>query len=351
MAEAMVPDVVVSAPLPGFVVDLEEARRQMKLLQDFIKGQMEEGVDFGKVEGIDKPTLLKPGAEKLDNIYGFSAQYDLVNETWDWEKGFFAFTFRCRVINKRTGVVEGEALGHANSKEAKYRYQWVFEWNVPEDQRAGLKSRVLQKGNYKGKRQYRVENTDPYTLVNTLLKMAQKRAHVGATLAATRTSGIFTQDVEDMFPDDDGEASAGPAGATATKATAGASAPARSRRSTAAAAAPVSDPPPFVAGDTAQPTDSAAQVTAPAPGASGPSEPGQPQTFVLKADPTIGRGRTGLGAKIPAVDAAGNDVMLFAVGDPLLEKVKEMAAGQKILAVGRPERKGFLITEVLPDAA
>ncbi|KKK67335.1 hypothetical protein LCGC14_2955110, partial [marine sediment metagenome] len=44
----------------------------------------------------------------------------------------------------------------------------------------------------------RVENDDPYTLVNTLLKMAKKRALVDAVLSATRSSGLFTQDVEDF---------------------------------------------------------------------------------------------------------------------------------------------------------
>jgi len=39
------------------------------------------------------------------------------------------------------------------------------------------------------------------TLKNTILKMAKKRAKVDATLAATRSSGIFTQDIEDMAHD------------------------------------------------------------------------------------------------------------------------------------------------------
>ena len=37
-----------------------------------------------------------------------------------------------------------------------------------------------------------------YTLVNTILKMAKKRALVDATLSAGRLSNIFTQDIEDM---------------------------------------------------------------------------------------------------------------------------------------------------------
>ena len=46
----------------------------------------------------------------------------------------------------------------------------------------------------------KVENDDPYTLANTILKMSQKRAHIAATLNATGASRIFTQDIEDMAP-------------------------------------------------------------------------------------------------------------------------------------------------------
>ena len=44
----------------------------------------------------------------------------------------------------------------------------------------------------------RVENPDVIGLQNTIQKMAQKRAIVGAVLLATGASEFFTQDVEDM---------------------------------------------------------------------------------------------------------------------------------------------------------
>jgi hypothetical protein len=43
-----------------------------------------------------------------------------------------------------------------------------------------------------------MENEDPWVLWNTVLKMAKKRALIDATLSATSSSGIFTQDVEDL---------------------------------------------------------------------------------------------------------------------------------------------------------
>src|SRR5712691_3578553 len=44
---------------------------------------------------------------------------------------------------------------------------------------------------------FRVPNDDIFSQVNTLQKMAQKRAMVGAVLIATRASGFLTQDMED----------------------------------------------------------------------------------------------------------------------------------------------------------
>jgi hypothetical protein len=45
---------------------------------------------------------------------------------------------------------------------------------------------------------YRLDNEDIYSQVNTILKMAKKRALVDAALSAGRLSDVFTQDIEDM---------------------------------------------------------------------------------------------------------------------------------------------------------
>ena len=50
---------------------------------------------------------------------------------------------------------------------------------------------------------YRIPNPDIADLVNTIQKMAQKRALVAATLIATSASEFFTQDVEDIPADRD----------------------------------------------------------------------------------------------------------------------------------------------------
>ena len=47
---------------------------------------------------------------------------------------------------------------------------------------------------------YRIPNPDAADVVNTIQKMAQKRALVAATLIATSASEFFTQDVEDTDP-------------------------------------------------------------------------------------------------------------------------------------------------------
>jgi hypothetical protein len=54
-----------------------------------------------------------------------------------------------------------------------------------------------------GQSQGRVENDDVATVINTVLKMAKKRATVDAALSLARCSDMFTQDAEDLLPDTD----------------------------------------------------------------------------------------------------------------------------------------------------
>jgi hypothetical protein len=158
----------------------DQALDELRRVQEFIKKVMEPGVDYGNIPGTgDKPTLLQPGAQKLAEVYGLAPTIpDILTslERWDADPPFFNYVVRVRLIHKRSGTVAAEGIGSCNSMEVRYRYRWTG----------------------KGVEKERVINHETADMANTYLKMAVKRATVAAVLAATRMSGMFTQDVEDI---------------------------------------------------------------------------------------------------------------------------------------------------------
>lgn len=201
-----------------FVVSLDELRLQLRELEQFKHDIMVEGIDYGTIPGTPKPTLLKPGAEKLSLAFGLAPTFVSANRVEDWERGFFHYEERCNLVSKRTGEIVGCASGSANSKEPRYRWRDAKPacLNCGKDLRRSRNrdGDVGEPGWYCWTKTGgcgatfpaaqitgpigRVENPEPYELTNTILKMAQKRALVAAVLIATGGSGIWTQDVEDM---------------------------------------------------------------------------------------------------------------------------------------------------------
>ena len=134
---------------------------KIKAFQGVIKNQFTEKHDFGIIPGTStKPVLLKPGAEKICMLMGLATEFETTDSTRDFEKGFFQYQIKCRLL--KDGQVITEGLGSANTKEKKYIKQ------------------------------------DPFTMDNTILKMAKKRALIDAVLLVASLSDVFTQDLEDM---------------------------------------------------------------------------------------------------------------------------------------------------------
>jgi len=206
---------------PSFIITGDDIRHRIAELQDFVKQYMVEGEDYGVIPGTAKPTLLKPGAEKLCDVYGFQRLFQTMNRVEDWEHGLFHYEVRADLVNARSGLVVAQGFGSANSKEARYRWRQANR-SCPEcDAEAIIKGKAEYGGGWLCFKKQggcgakfvggdaritdqpvgRIENDDPFTLVNTLLKMAKKRALVDAVLSATRSSGLFTQDMEDIAPE------------------------------------------------------------------------------------------------------------------------------------------------------
>ena len=231
----------------------EVALQRYQDVKDFVDSVLKEGVDYGKNAGTDRPTLLKPGAEKLCTFFGLTPRYvlEVVVEDWLGEKyreALFYYRFKCQLFRGNSQM--GEGIGSSSSWEAKYRYRWVdeaavarlrldkqmlptrggpiseFVFAVDKAETSGAygkpaeywdrwrraiedgSARRIQKTKKDGTSSpayemnatfYRVPNADFADIVNTVQKMAQKRAHVAATLSATNTSDYFTQDLEDFI--------------------------------------------------------------------------------------------------------------------------------------------------------
>jgi hypothetical protein len=175
--------------------------------QQIVHSCMVQGHDYGIIPGTQKPTLLKPGAEKIAKLLGLADTYEILDKSEDWQRPFFRYMVKCRLVNVAHNTVISEGLGECNSLESKYRWRWVFGSDVP-DEIDKSKLRQEQKHSKKNNRDfimYRLENEDIYSQVNTILKMAKKRALVDAALSAGRLSDVFTQDVEDMAKEQDSE--------------------------------------------------------------------------------------------------------------------------------------------------
>jgi hypothetical protein len=230
---------------------VEEARTRKVVVKGMIDMQvLRPGVDFGSVPGTDKPTLLKPGAERLCSAFGLDPRFETITaiERWDGEEPLFFYRIRCSLVHIETGREIATGIGSCNSREGRYRWRWADADKVPGhldlkglEQRDGVLSefafavekketggkygkpasywqtfedaindgtaRRVQRKTSSGKlldaweigaKQYRIPNDDIFSLVNTIDKMACKRALIAATLIGANASEFFTQDVEDM---------------------------------------------------------------------------------------------------------------------------------------------------------
>ncbi|MFA5436408.1 MAG: hypothetical protein WC372_10270 [Candidatus Neomarinimicrobiota bacterium] len=192
--EIIVANPTVALALPEekqFMDDMKAINR----FQQIVHQNLVKDLDYGVIPGTGKPTLLKPGAEKIAKLLRLSDTYAILDRSEDWKQGFFRYIVKCTLTHIDTGTVISEGLGECNSMETKYRYRFL-----PKDPGPGANAvKVWKKG--KGGKQYptwRTDNDEIYSQVNTLIKMAKKRALVDASLSAGRLSNVFTQDVEDI---------------------------------------------------------------------------------------------------------------------------------------------------------
>lgn len=232
------------------MMPLAEAQNWYKEFVTFSKSILKMDLDYGVIPGTPKPSLYKPGAEKLRLVYGLSSEHECTEKTVDLDRPYVDYTYRCTIKTKQ-GQILSQCDGSCNSMESKFGYAWKAVDRLPEGTDVSkLTSKITRRkitefdfairraettGPYAkpqaywdkwrsaieegtarkhlvqrfGKKMeewemeelvilYRIANPNVISLKNTIMKMAQKRAFVGAILLATGASEFYTQDIEDM---------------------------------------------------------------------------------------------------------------------------------------------------------
>lgn len=162
-------------PAATFREGLDRRKANRAALMDWIRSALVDGTDYGKIHVVgwskckagkdcqnpnhfSKPSLFKPGAEKICGMLGVTVRYPTLP---DYEKAALAgaslsqIILRCEIVDASGRVVAD-----------------------------GVGARVIEK-----------DNGD----INKALKMAEKSAHIDATLRMAGLSEVFTQDIEDML--------------------------------------------------------------------------------------------------------------------------------------------------------
>lgn len=162
--EAAAPPEVGSSPLDlpaeQFQAGLDRRRTNRRALMQWIGGALVEGTDYGSIptrRGPSKPSLWKPGAEKICGMLGITVHLPTLHE---YEQA----------------ALQGVQLHHV-----------ILRCELRDS--AG---RVVADG--VGARSLKQDQGD----LNKTLKMSAKSAHIDATLRLAGLSEVFTQDLEDM---------------------------------------------------------------------------------------------------------------------------------------------------------
>lgn len=161
-------------PAEVFRSGLDRRKENRAALMDWVRSALVEGVDYGRIHVVgkdkcragrnctnpghfSKPSLFKPGAEKICGMLGVTVHYPTLH---DYEQA----------------ALHGVQLAHV-----------IMRCEIRD-----AAGRVVADG--VGARSLKQDYGD----LNKALKMAEKSAHIDATLRMAGLSEVFTQDMEDM---------------------------------------------------------------------------------------------------------------------------------------------------------
>jgi hypothetical protein len=172
---------------------VQDRRLELDLLQSMVRGVLKKGIDFGRIPGTPADSLWEPGAMQIISAFNcYPGQRRILQLKDDLDK--LVVIVEVPVISRTTQEVMATGVGAASTLETKYKYRW---FNEADAKQIGYDDTALaalkQRQGRNDATEYRVPNPEHGELLNTILKMASKRAEVDAAESLPGVSSVLRQ--------------------------------------------------------------------------------------------------------------------------------------------------------------
>jgi len=184
-------------PLPPRITPetIQETKESISLLQGMVKDMLIRGIDYGRIPGTPQDSLWDPGASQIIGSFNCYPGQRRILKLDDNEQKIVACV-EVPIISRATQQEVGSGVGAASTLETKYKYRWVAnpqEWGYDEVAIKTFKTKRGKDDEGNETTLYRIPNPEHSELLNTIVKMASKRAEVDAAESLPGVASVLRQ--------------------------------------------------------------------------------------------------------------------------------------------------------------
>lgn len=198
------------------IMSVEQMKEQVQVIQQLYAEVMKKGVHYDSIPGTGKweknkktgkteyaegkPVLLKAGAEKINFVCRIGSDPIITRDCDGFDTHFHIIA---RMFSINTGKTLGYGVGEGSTKESKWAWRRSVcheEYEATPETKRRIHWQKKYKDNYKEKDEFEgIEQVrqNPADIINTVLKMAVKRAEVDGCKKTTACSDVFDVDIEE----------------------------------------------------------------------------------------------------------------------------------------------------------
>ena len=182
-------------PLRISPATIQETMQSIALLQGMVRDLLIRGVDYGRIPGTPQDSLWDPGASQIISSFNcYTGQRRILKLEDTDEK--IVVVLEAPIISRATQHEVGSGVGASSTLETKYKYRWVVnpqEWGYDEVAIKTFRTKQGKDDEGNVTLLYRIPNPEHSELLNTIVKMASKRAEVDAAESLPGVSSVLRQ--------------------------------------------------------------------------------------------------------------------------------------------------------------